>query len=274
MASVMTRNNIKIMGPVNGPVVMLAHESGCERGIWDKMLPHFTEKHRVSLFDHVGCESSDLAADDSVKSACLHGYARDVLEICKVLNLQDVTRIAHSFSGRMEIAAVAADALCLDRLLLVASPAFYQENPTDGDIGGLSAKNLDGMLSSLHIIFLIWTTSDALPNAAQLQNRFLWIIPMVAREFCRVAFLSDIRPLLRDDTSPSLVLKCIDDLLAPDHIGLDLQKDLADGTLLRLTDTGHCPQVSSPEESAHSIRGYLESVAACQHTELELIAAS
>ncbi|NKG22592.1 alpha/beta fold hydrolase [Paeniglutamicibacter terrestris] len=270
----MTRNNIKIMGPVNGPVVMLAHESGCDHGTWDKMLPHFTEKHRVSLFDHVGFGGSDLAAEYSVKSACLHGYARDVPEICKVPNLQDVTRIAHSVRGMMEIDAVDADTLCLDRLLLGASPAIYLENPTDGDIGGLSAKNLDGLLSSLHIISLIWTTLDTLQNAAELQNRFLGIIPMVAREFCRVAFLSDVRPLLRDDTSPSLVLQCIDDLLASDHIGLDLQKDLADGTLLRLTDTGHCPQVSSPEESAHAIRGYLKSAAACQQTELELIAAS
>jgi sigma-B regulation protein RsbQ len=34
MNSVITRNNVKISGQANGPVVMLAHGFGCDQNMW------------------------------------------------------------------------------------------------------------------------------------------------------------------------------------------------------------------------------------------------
>ena len=39
------------------------------------------------LFDHVGAGGSDLAAYDRERYASLQGYADDVLEICRELEL-------------------------------------------------------------------------------------------------------------------------------------------------------------------------------------------
>lgn len=279
MTDVFTRNNIRILGREDGPVVMFAHGFGCDRGIWEKMLPRFTDTHRVVLFDHVGAGASDMDAYDSVKYASLDGYTRDVLEICESLDLHDVTLVAHSVSGMMAIAAAAADPGRLGRLVLLASSASYMDYPDDGYIGGFTAEDLDGLLTSLDANFLVWAatmapaimgTPDHPENAVELENSFKKVNPMVAREFARVAFLSDVRHLLKEVKVPSLILQCTDDLLAPVHIGQYLHQNLAHSTLVQLTATGHCPQVSSPGESAEAIVNYLNAGQGQQQHDPEL----
>jgi sigma-B regulation protein RsbQ len=266
MTDVFTRNNIRILGQDGGPVVMFAHGFGCDRGTWQKMLPYFTDTHRVVLFDHVGSGESDMDAYDSVKYATLDGYAADGLEICAELDLHDVTLVAHSVSGMMAIAAAAADPGRLGNLVLLASSPSYMDYPEDGYVGGFTAEDLDGLLSSLDANYLVWTaamapaimgTPDVPENAEELEASFRRVNPMVAREFSRVSFLSDVRHLLKDVAVPTLILQCTDDLLAPVHIGRYLQENLPHSTLVQLTATGHCPHVSSPAESAGAIIDYL-----------------
>ncbi|MHA7175618.1 alpha/beta fold hydrolase [Arthrobacter sp. Sr24] len=266
MTDVYTRNNVRILGQEDGPVMMFAHGFGCDRGIWEKMLPRFTDTHRVVLFDHVGAGESDIGAYDSVKYATLDGYANDVLEICEALDLRDVTLVAHSVSGMMAIAAAAADPQRLSQLVLLAASPSYMDYPEDGYVGGFTAEDLDGLLTSLDANYLVWATTmapaimgtpDHPEYAAVLEASFHQVNPMVAREFARVAFLSDVRHLLEAVTVPSLILQCTDDLLAPVHIGRYLHQNLAQSTLVQLTATGHFPHVSSPDESADAIVNYL-----------------
>lgn len=281
MTDVYTRNSIRILGPIDGPVVMFAYGFGCDRGTWKKMLPHFTATHRVVLFDHVGAGDSDLGAYDPLKYAALDGCAGDILEICEALDLRDVTLIAHSVSGMIAIAA-AANLKRLGILVLLASSPSYMNYPEDGYIGGLTSEDLDALLSSLDANYLAWAatmapaimgTPDAPETAAELEASFRRVNPMVALEFSRVAFLSDVRHLLKDVTVPSLILQCTDDLLAPVHIGRYLHENLEHSTLVQLTATGHCPQVSSPGESAAVIVDYLIAHTA-QQVEPELSAAN
>nr|WP_176704725.1 alpha/beta hydrolase [Arthrobacter sp.]AXV46317.1 pimeloyl-ACP methyl ester carboxylesterase, alpha/beta hydrolase [Arthrobacter sp.] len=278
MTDIHTRNNIRIHGPAEGPVLLFAHGFGCDGGTWEKMLPYFTKTHRVVLFDHVGAGGSDMAAYDSDKYAFLDGYAEDILEICEALDLNDVTLVAHSVSGMMAIAAAATNPHRLGRLVLLASSPSYMDHPQDGYIGGFSAEDLDGLLASLDANYPVWAatmapaimgTPDAPENATVLESSFLRLNPMVAREFSRVSFLSDVRPLLKDITVPSLILQCTEDLLVPDHIGRYFQENLAHSTLIQLTATGHCPHMSSAAESAEAILGYLAGTAASQPAEPE-----
>ncbi len=246
--------------------MMFAQRFGCDRGVWEKMLPHFFQTHWVVLFDHVGAGDSDMGAYDSVKYATLDGYASDVLEICELLDLRNVTLVAHSVSGMMAIAAATTDPAHLGRLVLLASSPSYMDYPEDDYIGGFSAEDLDGLLASLDANYLVWAaamapaimgTPDNPENDAALEVSFLRVNPMVAREFSRVAFLSDVRHLLQAVTVPTLILQCTDDLLAPPHVGRFLQDNIANSMLVQLAATGHCPHVSSPEECADAIMNYL-----------------
>ena len=88
-ADVGRRNNVVVTGPEGRPVVMLAHGFGCDQNLWRLIAPALAKDFRVVLFDHVGAGRSDLSAWLPERYAMLDGYADDVLQICRKLDLRD-----------------------------------------------------------------------------------------------------------------------------------------------------------------------------------------
>ena len=84
MSAVLERNNVKVFGHGQQPMIF-AHGFGCDQNMWRFVAPAFEDEYRIVLFDHVGRGRSDLVAYDPDKYASLHGYADDVLEICREL---------------------------------------------------------------------------------------------------------------------------------------------------------------------------------------------
>lgn len=260
------RNNIRIMGRSAGPVLLLAHGFGCDQGVWDRVLPYFVDDYKVVVFDHVGVGGSDLDAYDAVKYSSLDGYVSDLLEICRELELKNVTLVGHSVSAMMAVAAaVESPELFADLVLLASSPS-YLDYPSDSYVGGFTAADIADLLDSLDTNYLSWAATMApviMGNpqspelGTELAGSFCRINPAVARGFARVAFLSDVRHLLAGVRVPALILQCSNDLLVPDHLGTYTEERMPMGTLARLQATGHLPHVSSPDETAQAILSYL-----------------
>lgn len=80
--------------------------------------------------------------------------------------------------------------------------------------------------------------------------------PQVARDFAKVTFLSDTRETLGEVTVPTLVLQCRNDMIAPENVGRYVSNTLQDAQYLGLEATGHCPNLSAPDEVADSIRAF------------------
>ncbi len=59
---VIERNNVHVTGNPDGRPMMFAHGFGCDQNMWRFVVPHFVDRFRVVLFDHVGAGSSDLSA--------------------------------------------------------------------------------------------------------------------------------------------------------------------------------------------------------------------
>jgi sigma-B regulation protein RsbQ len=92
---------------------------------------------------------------------------------------------------------------------------------------------------------------------AELTNSFCRTDPEIAGHFARVTFLSDNRADLRRVATPSLVLQCADDVIAPAAVGEFVHRQLPDSTLVHLAATGHCPNLSAPRETVAAIRDFL-----------------
>ena len=86
---VIRRNNVHVLGLGDQPIVF-AHGFGCDQNMWRYVAPTFEAGNRVVLFDHIGAGGSDLGAYDPAKYASLDGYADDVIEICRTLELDRV----------------------------------------------------------------------------------------------------------------------------------------------------------------------------------------
>jgi sigma-B regulation protein RsbQ len=251
-------------GAASGPPMLFAHGFGCDQHMWRFVEPAFAERYRTVLFDHVGAGGSDLAAFDPAKYASLDGYAGDVLEICEALDLRDVTFVGHSVSAMIGVLAAAERPELFERLVLVGPSPRYIDD--DGYEGGFTRADIDGLLESLESNFLGWSQAMApvivgnadRPELGQdLTDSFCRTDPEIALHFARTTFLSDNRSDLARVSTPALVLQCRDDVIAPNAVGEYVHEQLPGSTFVLLDATGHCPNLSAPDEVVAAMDAFL-----------------
>ena len=261
---VLMRNNVVEYGPRDARPILFAHGFGCDQSMWRYVWPEFAEDHRVVLFDHVGFGDSDLSAWDPDRYATLEGYAEDILEICRERDLTDVVFVGHSVSAMMGILAAAIEPDRFSRLVLIGPSPRYID---DGEyVGGFTREDIDGLLESLDSNYLGWSSAmapvimgneDSPALSEELTNSFCRTDPTIAAHFARVTFLSDNREDLGRVATPSLVLQCAQDSIAPEAVGAYVHDRLPNSSYVPLSATGHCPNLSAPEETVASIKAFL-----------------
>jgi sigma-B regulation protein RsbQ len=263
--AVAERNSVRVTGLPGGRPVVFAHGFGCDQAMWRLVAPDFEVDHRVVLFDHVGSGSSDLSAYDPVKYGSLRGYAADLVELCRELELTDVVLVAHSVSAMIGVLAVRQAPELFGALVMVGpNPRYVDDDPY---VGGFTRADIAGLLDALDSNHLGWSrrmasvvmgNPDRPELTAELTNSFCRTDPGIARQFARVTFLSDNRADLPHVGVPTLVLQASDDAIAPDCVGCYVAERIPGSTLVRLRATGHCPHLSAPEETTAAIRAFLQ----------------
>lgn len=263
--SVRSRNRVKVSGRQDGPVVVLAHGFGCDQNMWRLVLPALERDFTVVVFDHVGAGRSDLSAWSKERYSSLDGYVEDVLEICRELDRGPVTFVGHSVSAMMGVlAAVRHPEYFAGLVLLAPSPCFI-DDPAAGYRGGFSAEDIEELLQSLDANYLGWSGAmapvimgnpDRPELGEELTSSFCATDPDIQRVFARVTFLSDNRADLARVEVPTLVAQCSSDAIAPPEVGVFVQARIKGSRLVTLNATGHCPQLSAPEETAEAIAAF------------------
>ena len=257
------RNNVLITGRDDHPVVMLANGFGCDQNMWRLVAPALAEDFRVVLFDHVGSGESDMSFWDPLRYQTLGGYTDDILQICHELDLHDVIFVGHSVSAMMGVLAAGREPDLFSKLILIGpSPRYVDEA---GYRGGFSEADIDELLDSLDSNYLGWSAAMApviMGNpqrpelGEELANSFCRTDPQVARAFARTTFLSDNRSDLARVSTPTLILQCSRDVIAPPEVGDYVRRHVPGSTLVTLPATGHCPHLSAPDVTIAAIRSY------------------
>ena len=258
------RHNVQVRGRAGGQPLLFAHGFGCDQNMWRYVAPRFEAEFRVILFDHMGAGGSDLSAYDPERYSSLDGYAADVLDICRDLDLRDVLFVGHSVSAMIGVLAAAADPGRFARLVLLSPSPRYLD---DGSyVGGFTEQDIADLLDSLDSNYLGWSSAMApviMGNAerpelgAELTASFCRTDPEIARRFARTTFLSDNRADLAAVTVPTLVLQCSRDAIAPRTVGEYVRDTIPTSSYVLLEATGHCPNLSAPEETANAIAAFL-----------------
>ena len=244
--------------------MVFAHGFGCDQNMWRHVALQFTDTFRVVLFDHVGAGKSDLRAWSPEKYRSLQGYADDVVEILHELSLDKVIFVGHSVSAMIGVLAVRAAPELFSHLILVGpSPRYLDE----GDyVGGFSAAQIEELLKFLDSNHMGWSAamapvimgnSDRPDLSEELANSFCRTDPEIARHFARTTFMSDNRADLKHVKIPTLILQCREDIIAPQVVGEYVHHAMPASQLVILDATGHCPNLSAPDETAAAIRKFL-----------------
>lgn len=245
--------------------MVFAHGFGCDQAMWRFVAPEFAADYRVVLFDYLGHGGSDASAYDPARYATLDGYASDVLDILDALDVDQVTFVGHSVSAMVGLLAAKRAPERFDRLILVGPSPYYLNDPPHYR-GGFDRVDIEGLLDAMQQNYTAWAgalapvivgNADRPEYGQELTASFCAADPAIATDFARVTFLSDHRADLKTVRTPSLVLQCADDIIAPDAVGSYLAEHLPDSTLYRMAATGHCPHLTHPIETAAVIRAYL-----------------
>jgi sigma-B regulation protein RsbQ len=101
--------------------------------------------------------------------------------------------------------------------------------------------------------------SDRPELGEELTASFCRMDPEVARQFARVTFLSDCRAELPAVRTPTLVLQCQQDVIAPVEVGQYVADSIPGARLVLLDATGHCPHLSAPDDTVAAVRDFLPS---------------
>ena len=179
------------------------------------------------------------------------------------LDLTDVVFVGHSVAAMMGVLAVAEDPSRFAKLILLTPSPCYLDH--DGYTGGFSRADIDELLESMEINYLGWSramaptvmgTPDRPELERELTDSFCRNDPAKARVFARTTFLSDNRDDLGRVALPTLIIECDRDTLAPRAVGAYTHEHVAGSELVTIHATGHCPQLSAPDETAAAIAAF------------------
>jgi sigma-B regulation protein RsbQ len=262
-SDILRRNNVKVTGRGTQPM-LFAHGFGCDQNMWRFVAPAFEKDYRVVLFDYVGSGKSDLGAYDGQRYADLAGYASDVLDVCHALDLENVIFVGHSVSSMVGVLAANREPERFAHLVLIGPSPRYVN---DGEyVGGFERSDIEGLLETMDKNYIGWANylapaimanPDRPELGEELTGSFCSTDPVMARRFAEATFFADNRADLASLRVPSLILQCSEDIIAPLQVGRYVHRELPGSSMRVMQATGHCPQMSAPDETIALIKEYL-----------------
>jgi sigma-B regulation protein RsbQ len=263
MSATIERHNAKLTG-TGQTIIMFAHGFGCDQNMWRFVAPAFEDTFRVLLFDHVGAGGSDLSAYDHDRYATLSGYADDVVVLAREMGVGGGVFVGHSVSAMIGILAAQRAPELFEALVLVGPSPRYID---DGDyVGGFTEPQVLELLDFLDSNHMGWShamapvimgNGDRPELGQELTESFCRTDPEIAKSFAKATFLSDNRADLAGVTARTLVLQCKEDVIAPMSVGEYVHRAIPGSRLVVLDATGHCPNLSAPEQTIAAIKAFL-----------------
>lgn len=262
--TIVQRNNVKVFGQGSQPILFV-HGFGCDQNMWRFITPAFEDDYQIILFDYVGSGKSDLKAYNPERYRTLHGYAEDILDVCKALQLQNVILVGHSVSSMTALLSAIKEPEYFQCIIFVAPSPRYINDGADY-IGGFEERDIVELLDTMERNYIGWANfmaptvmknPDQPELGQELTESFCSTDPLIARQFAEATFFSDNRQDLPKLTIPSLILQCSDDLMAPLEVGQYMHQNLRNSTLRIMQATGHCPHMSAPNETIQLMQEYL-----------------
>ncbi|WP_375433968.1 alpha/beta fold hydrolase [uncultured Hymenobacter sp.] len=261
---ILKRHHVTVSGAGTQAMVFI-HGFGCNQHMWRLVAPAFEANYQVVLLDLMGAGQSTLTAYDAERYSSLTAHAEDVLAVVRELNLREVLLVGHSVGAIIAVLAAIEEPARFHRLVLVAPSPRYLNDV--GYTGGFERADIEELLAAMNDNYLGWSGAitpvimghpDRPELTSELNNSFCNTDPTIARHFARVTFLSDNRADLPRVRTPSLILQCTQDVLAPLAVGTYMQQQMPDSQLVVLDTSGHCPHLSVPEATVLAISRFVD----------------
>lgn len=258
------KNNVKLVGKLDGPTIIFAHGFGTDQNAWTKVSEAFLANYRVILFDNVGGGASDPEAFSPNKYNSLEAYVDDLINICTDYEVKNAIMVGHSVSGMISLLTAIKRPDFFSKLILVgASPRYL--NDVDY-VGGFEQQDLDALFDTMANNYFAWVSGFSAaamgnPDKPQLAESFastLKVIrPDIAQSVARVIFQSDYREELPKLDKKTLIIQAKEDIAVPIEVAEFLNKQIANSKLTVIEAYGHFPHISAPQEVINEIEQFI-----------------
>ena len=264
--SILERSSVTITGAagLNRPALVFLHGLGADQATWRLLAPHFEPHYQLVQLDLVGAGRSRQADYDRDRHGNLAGHATDLLDVLRILALDDVVFVGHSVGAMIGVIAAVREPRRFSKMVLISpSPRFINEK---GYAGGFEQQDINELLAAMEADYHGWSRGiapvmmgpDESPELVmELTNSFINSNPEIARHFARVTFLSDTRAELSFLDTPTLVVQSAHDVIAPLVVGHYINEHLANSRIAVIDTGGHCPHLSAPQQTLAAIDRFL-----------------
>lgn len=263
LMNVLDRNNVQITGQGNNTIIF-AHGFGCDQLVWREVIKEFKNEYRVVTFDYVGSGQSDRLAYSPERYNSLHGYKKDLLEVCTTLGSGSFIFVGHSVSSMIGMLASIDQPELFSKLVMIGPSPYYMNEP--GYRGGFDKADISELLDMMEMNYMEWAkylapvvmSNDDRPELTEEFEQLLCSNdPRIARQFAEVTFTSDMREELKKLTVPTLIMQTQFDAIAPMEVGHYVHEHISESQLVIMEAMGHNPHISDAKETITVIKEYL-----------------
>jgi sigma-B regulation protein RsbQ len=249
-----SQHNVNFVGGGRQTLV-LAHGFGSNQTVWRHVLPWLAARHRVMLFDMAGSTAANAAFYALSTHDGIEDYARDLVVLLDRHGVGRATYIGHGAGGTIGLVAARERPDLFQRLVLVGSSPCHID---DGAYyGGFTAAELGGMLSAMAKDYRGWVEMYApavvgigpeqRAAVAEYAASLLELPPPIAVAAARTIFAADVRPLLAEVKTPTLVVQARQDPLVPMAAAEHLERHLPHGRIAFLDAEGHMTPMTAAD---------------------------
>ena len=262
---ILLRNNVTIIGKGH-KTLLLAHGFGCDHNMWRFITPLLLKKYKVVLFDYVGSGGSDLSHYDKDRYSSLEGYAQDIVDICRALDLKDAIFVGHSVSSIIGTLAAIESPKSFSKIIMVCPSPCFLNLPPDY-FGGFDKEDLEEPLNIMDKSYIGWANylaplvmgANHTKNLInELSSSFCSTDPLIAKNFAKATFFSDYRHILKNLKHSCLIFQSNNDALAAPGIGEYMHNEISNSELQIIDSEGHCLHMTTPDEIAMRISEYVK----------------
>lgn len=267
MIDPLKRNNVVVAGNLKATrSIVFVHGFGTDQSAWTKVVAPFMADFRIILMDNVGAGKSDpnYFAQHQHKYLNIHGYANDLLEVCKALKLVDAIAIGHSAGAMACLLAAVKEPNRFARLALIgASPRYLDDQ---GYHGGFTKDDIAAIYQNVTSNYSTWVNSFASammanPARPDLTQQFVDSIRAIPNEQMLVALCAILQSDHRNEVNkldkPTLIIQTKFDGAVPLEVAQYLHKNIKNSELRVIDAEGHLPHISAPAEVIAALHDFL-----------------
>jgi 3-oxoadipate enol-lactonase len=252
-----TKIHYQLEGPLDGPVVMLAHSLGVTLSMWDPQVPALTAMgYRVLRYDHRGHGRSDVPPGPYT----IAQMARDVIDLLDGLGLEKVHFCGLSLGGMVGQELGARYGQRLHLLILCSTSSYMPPRETwEERIRSVSKNGMGVVIDGTIDRWFTKADQARLPTDVQKVREALSKMSVEGFCACCAAIRDmDLREAIRAIGCPTLIMVGEHDQGTPVTAARFIHERITPSRLVVIADAAHLQNVAQADVFTKTMLEFLE----------------